>query len=274
MNDAATVAHRGQRTVVGSAIAIYWFSADLLVGLPTLVLGATRQPLAAFLIGALVVLIVNVAACSWIDRQWTEWLAGSSLVADRLDRLRSGEGRAATIAAWMQRSSDLSFAVGSAITSAITATVTRRALVDEHMGRHRIWIASIAHALFLSATFALAGSLIGISPADPEAFGSVIAQLLGIDRMYQHPYHGCMKATVGERGQVTIPKAMRDRMGIGAGQEVEFHEEPGRLIVTKAAPPADPFEAVYGTLRLDDGMNTDAFIDALRGPARGAGQER
>jgi hypothetical protein len=63
-------------------------------------------------------------------------------------------------------------------------------------------------------------------------------------------------------------------MGIGAGQEVVFHEEPGRLIVTKAAPPADPFDAVYGILRLDDGMNTDAFIDALRGPATGADEER
>jgi hypothetical protein len=159
--DVATVAHRGHRTVVGSAIAIYWFSADLLIGIPTLVVSATRQPLPAFLVGAIVVLIVNVAACSWIDRQWTEWSSGSSRVADRLERLRSGEGRAARIAAWMQRSSEAWLAVGSAITSAITATVTRRALVDERMGRRRIWIASIAHAVFLSGTFAVAGSLIG-----------------------------------------------------------------------------------------------------------------
>lgn len=75
-----------------------------------------------------------------------------------------------------------------------------------------------------------------------------------------------MKATVGERGQVTIPKPIRDRFGIRAGQEVEFEEENGRLIVRKAAPERDPLTALYGILRLEEGMDTDAFIEAIRGP--------
>lgn len=71
-----------------------------------------------------------------------------------------------------------------------------------------------------------------------------------------------MKTIVSEKGQVTIPKALRDRLGIRSGQVLDFKEEGGRLIATKAVP-ADPVEAVYGILRL--GRRTDEVVRALRG---------
>lgn len=73
-----------------------------------------------------------------------------------------------------------------------------------------------------------------------------------------------MKATVGERGQVTIPKPLRDRLGIRPGEEVEFSEEPGRLVLRKADV-MKRIQRVYGTLDL--GMSTDEFIDLVRGQA-------
>ena len=73
-----------------------------------------------------------------------------------------------------------------------------------------------------------------------------------------------MKAVVGERGQVTIPKPLRDSLGIRPGQEVEFSEEAGRLIVKKA----DVLERIRRVAgSLDLGMTTDEFIDLIRGPA-------
>lgn len=38
---------------------------------------------------------------------------------------------------------------------------------------------------------------------------------------------------VTEKGQVTIPKKLRDRFGIGAGSEVEFVDADGELVVRK-----------------------------------------
>jgi AbrB family looped-hinge helix DNA binding protein len=73
-----------------------------------------------------------------------------------------------------------------------------------------------------------------------------------------------MKATVGERGQVTIPKRMRDRLGIRPGEQVEFSEEPGGLMIRKADVLAR-IESVQGIMDL--GMSTDEFIELLRGPA-------
>ena len=61
-----------------------------------------------------------------------------------------------------------------------------------------------------------------------------------------------MKIT--EKGQVTIPKPLRDRLGIVPGEVLEFAEEEGRLVARKMAK-RDAFDELYGTLDL--GMSTD-----------------
>jgi len=71
-----------------------------------------------------------------------------------------------------------------------------------------------------------------------------------------------MKATVSERGQVTIPKPLRDRLGIRAGQVLDFSEERGRIVAIKADV-RDPIDAVYGILKLD--RPVDEIIDEMRG---------
>ena len=41
------------------------------------------------------------------------------------------------------------------------------------------------------------------------------------------------KRTVGERGQVTLPKDLREKLGIHGGDEVLVHEEGGRITIEK-----------------------------------------
>lgn len=71
-----------------------------------------------------------------------------------------------------------------------------------------------------------------------------------------------MKTTVSEKGQVTIPKPLRDRLGIRRGQVLEVREERGRIVATKV-PDRDPLTSVTGILRL--GRTTDEAIRRLRG---------
>jgi antitoxin PrlF len=85
-----------------------------------------------------------------------------------------------------------------------------------------------------------------------------------VDVLGRNSYSSGMKATVSEKGQVTIPKPLRDRLGIRRGQVLEFRAERGQLIASKAAP-EDAVEAVFGILKL--GASTDDLIDELRGPA-------
>ena len=78
---------------------------------------------------------------------------------------------------------------------------------------------------------------------------------------------------VTEKGQVTIPKEIRDHLGIVAGSEVDFIADSSgaRLVVLadhRKREPAD-FEAwlksVSGTLDTH-GMITDEYMEWLRGP--------
>ena len=73
-----------------------------------------------------------------------------------------------------------------------------------------------------------------------------------------------MNAVVAERGQVTIPKSLRDRLGIVPHTLVEFEEDAGRLILTKVVD-RDRVSRVMGCLRL--GRSTDAIMRGLRGDA-------
>lgn len=72
-----------------------------------------------------------------------------------------------------------------------------------------------------------------------------------------------MKAIVAERGQVTIPKPLREKLGIRPGTALEFSARDGVLIAQKAA--TDPVAAVFGCLARK--VDTDRFIRQLRGDA-------
>ena len=71
-----------------------------------------------------------------------------------------------------------------------------------------------------------------------------------------------MKAKVAERGQITIPKALRESLGIRPGTVLEFTEERGRLVAEKVES-LDAVDQIYG--RLGRGRRTEAVIRELRG---------
>ena len=71
-----------------------------------------------------------------------------------------------------------------------------------------------------------------------------------------------MKAIVADRGQVTIPKRLRDRLGIRSGTVLEFREEADKLIVEKAET-ADALDRWYG--HLGQRRRTNDILRTLRG---------
>ncbi len=74
--------------------------------------------------------------------------------------------------------------------------------------------------------------------------------------------------TVGERGQVTIPKGLRERFGLAAGADVEFAVVDDTLVLRKAPRKLD-LAKWKGYCResfagLDD-QGVDEFIEDVRG---------
>ncbi len=68
---------------------------------------------------------------------------------------------------------------------------------------------------------------------------------------------------VGERGQVTIPKALRTRYGVRAGQEVLFEEHEDGMLIRKVSH-EDPLRALLGHVRRK--MDVDLYLERTRGP--------
>jgi AbrB family looped-hinge helix DNA binding protein len=68
---------------------------------------------------------------------------------------------------------------------------------------------------------------------------------------------------IGERGQVTIPKKIREKYGLMPYIEVEFVPKETGVLIKKKSLHLSPVERVYGILQKKS--STDKYIEAIRG---------
>ena len=68
---------------------------------------------------------------------------------------------------------------------------------------------------------------------------------------------------IGERGQVTIPKKMREKYGFLPNIEVDFVEAQSGVLIKKKVRHTSPVDQVYGILGKN--KDTDSYIEAVRG---------
>jgi AbrB family looped-hinge helix DNA binding protein len=76
-------------------------------------------------------------------------------------------------------------------------------------------------------------------------------------------YDAGMKSTVSEKGQVTIPKRLRDKLGIRGGTVLDFDEEEGVLVARKESE-IDLFRKWRGRGRLPGEIGVDAYLTRSR----------
>ena len=74
-----------------------------------------------------------------------------------------------------------------------------------------------------------------------------------------------MEATVAERGQITLPKAVRDALGLTKGTLLKVELEGGRIILRKNVD--DALSRARGRFKLPNGVSTDDVMRELRGRA-------
>jgi AbrB family looped-hinge helix DNA binding protein len=69
---------------------------------------------------------------------------------------------------------------------------------------------------------------------------------------------------VTSKGQITIPKPVRDRLGIGPGDQIDFVEdERGFRLMKRVAD--SPFKKYRGYLKHLAGKNPDELVAEMRG---------
>src|SRR5258708_32485725 len=55
-------------------------------------------------------------------------------------------------------------------------------------------------------------------------------------------------STISSKGQITVPREIRKRLGLEPGDRVEFVQEEGRTVIRPARAEANPFERYIGIL--------------------------
>jgi len=72
--------------------------------------------------------------------------------------------------------------------------------------------------------------------------------------------------TVTSKGQVTIPKQVRDLMGIGPGSKIDFlRAEDGRIFLVKVTKRAQPSRLARLRGHAGKGLSTDEIMAMTRG---------
>jgi AbrB family looped-hinge helix DNA binding protein len=74
-----------------------------------------------------------------------------------------------------------------------------------------------------------------------------------------------MEATVAERGQITLPKAVRDALGFTKGSQLTVELDGNRIILRKSVD--DAISRARGRFKLPGGVTTDDVMRGIRGRA-------
>jgi antitoxin PrlF len=71
-------------------------------------------------------------------------------------------------------------------------------------------------------------------------------------------------AKVTSKGQVTIPKRVREKLGVQPGEDVGFEEKDGVIFIKKALTKS-PFDKWVGKLKHLKGQRSDDLVRDVRG---------
>jgi len=86
--------------------------------------------------------------------------------------------------------------------------------------------------------------------------------LFQLDNIYILYSYVNISMKIGERGQVTIPKHIREQYGLLSNIEVDFIETENGVLLKKSTT-GNPVRKIYGVLK--NPSSTDDYIEAVRG---------
>jgi AbrB family looped-hinge helix DNA binding protein len=72
------------------------------------------------------------------------------------------------------------------------------------------------------------------------------------------------RAKVTSKGQITVPKEIRDKLGIRQGDELVFRETAAVYLIEKKVPES-PFDKHIGSLSHLEGSDPDTLVKEMRG---------
>ena len=163
-HDSIQRAGRAGRTgVVGTIVAAFAFFDGVFLGAPIALLAASFRPLVVYGVAAILVILIVVACCSWVDRRWDEWFSGNGKrIETRLEGMRKSRLMQHPVA-WIERGSDRWYAFAAAVANPILVGALARFISGKPIGERRILLGAVAYALPYVAMWTIVGFALGDS---------------------------------------------------------------------------------------------------------------
>jgi hypothetical protein len=147
--------------VVGMVVAGLAFFDGVFIGAPIALLAASFRPLVVYTVATVVVVLLVIACCSWIDRRWDEWFSGNGKrIEARLEGMRKSRLMQHPVA-WIQRGSDRWYAFAAAVANPILVGALARFVGGKPIGKRRILLGAVAYALPYVAMWTIVGLALG-----------------------------------------------------------------------------------------------------------------
>ncbi len=140
------------------ALAVGYALVDAYVfGVPIAAIAIWGSVLVAFVAGAVLWTLANIAVCTWVDRDWTAFAAGSGQkIEAKLQKARSSSVMSRAVG-WIESGSAFWFGLAAVLINAFWVVAIARVITGSPVGERRIVVASAAYAVVWAGVFALIG---------------------------------------------------------------------------------------------------------------------
>jgi hypothetical protein len=146
---------------MGTIVAAVAFFDGVFIGGPIAVLAASFRPSLVYIIATVVVVVLVIGCCRWVDRRWEDWFSGNGTrIEKRLQKMRASRLMAHPVA-WIERGSDRWYALAAAVANPILVAAIARFVVGKPIGERRIFLGAVAYALPYVAIWSIVGFAFG-----------------------------------------------------------------------------------------------------------------
>ena len=155
------VAGAARSGVVGTIVAAVAFFDGVFIGAPIALLAAWFRPSLVYVLATVVVVLLVIGCCRWVDRRWDDWFSGNGTrIEKRLETMRASRLMAHPVA-WIQRGSDRWYALAAAVANPILVATLARFVGGKPIGERRIVLGAVAYALPYVAMWTIVGFAFG-----------------------------------------------------------------------------------------------------------------
>ena len=155
------VAGAARSGIVGTIVAAVAFFDGVFIGAPIALLAAWFRPSLVYVLATVVVVLLVIGCCRWVDRRWDDWFSGNGTrIEKRLETMRASRLMAHPVA-WIQRGSDRWYALAAAVANPILVATLARFVGGKPIGERRIVLGAVAYALPYVAIWSIVGFALG-----------------------------------------------------------------------------------------------------------------